>query len=71
MEYVALLSSPLWNHEELARSVMDCRPGGLIRVNRPDDVVWLPRPTKTKDCAGCGAPLKAYIHHCEYCRRAA
>ena len=22
------------------------------------------------DCKGCGAPLKAYIHHCEYCRRA-
>jgi hypothetical protein len=22
------------------------------------------------DCEGCGAPLKAYIHHCEYCRRA-
>jgi hypothetical protein len=21
------------------------------------------------DCEGCGAPLKAYIHHCEYCRR--
>lgn len=24
-----------------------------------------------KDCQGCGAPLKAYDHHCEYCRRAA
>ena len=22
------------------------------------------------ECEGCGAPLKAYIHHCEYCRRA-
>ncbi len=26
---------------------------------------------KPKDCEGCGAPLKTYIHHCEYCRRAA
>ena len=24
---------------------------------------------KKADCEGCGAPLKAYIHHCEYCRR--
>jgi len=35
-----------------------------------------PAPTRTPsgvarkaDCEGCGAPLKAYIHHCEYCRR--
>lgn len=26
-------------------------------------------PAPAKDCEGCGAPLKAHIHHCEYCRR--
>jgi hypothetical protein len=25
--------------------------------------------SRQADCEGCGAPLKAYIHHCEYCRR--
>lgn len=25
---------------------------------------------QAKDCEGCGAPLRAYVHHCEYCRRA-
>lgn len=28
-----------------------------------------PAPQSKGDCEGCGAPLKAYIHHCEYCRR--
>ena len=45
-------------------------PGGIVRVNRPGDVQILPRPDKpATDCEGCGAPLKAYLHHCEYCRR--
>lgn len=28
-----------------------------------------PAEPPSTDCKGCGAPLKAYIHHCEYCRR--
>ena len=28
-----------------------------------------PAPQSKGDCEGCGAPLKAHIHHCEYCRR--
>lgn len=45
------------------------RPGGVIHVRNPSDVQWLPKPEPAKECQGCGAPLKAYIHHCEYCRR--
>ena len=41
-----------------AQEILDARPGGIARVSKP-----------AKDCEGCGAPLKAYIHHCEYCRR--
>lgn len=29
----------------------------------------LPPAKRVADCEGCGAPLKACIHHCEYCRR--
>ena len=49
---------------------MDFRPGGIIHIPFPGALQWLPKPqAAAKDCEGCGAPLKAHIHHCEYCRR--
>ena len=49
---------------------LDFRPGGIVHVPYPGALQWLPKPQVTaKDCEGCGAPLKAHIHHCEYCRR--
>ena len=55
--------------EWVAKEMRDLRPGGCIRVNSPSDVQWLQRSKPIADCEGCGAPLRAYIHHCEYCRR--
>lgn len=49
--------------------MLDARPGRIVRVDRPDALQRLPRREQAKDCEGCGAPLKTYIHHCEYCRR--
>lgn len=49
--------------------LMNARPGGIVRVGHPRNIQLLPRPERASDCKGCGAPLKAYIHHCEYCRR--
>jgi len=51
--------------------LLDARPGGIVHVPNPYAVQWLPKaqPAAQKDCEGCGAPLRAYLHHCEYCRR--
>jgi hypothetical protein len=51
--------------QELART----QPGGYVRVSHPNAIQPLPQHQPSGDCEGCGAPLKAYIHHCEYCRR--
>lgn len=51
------------------QDLLSARPGGVIRVSSPSSVQLFPRPKPAGDCEGCGAPLKAYIHHCEYCRR--
>lgn len=59
-------SSNLQNIQDL----LSARPGGIVRVSSPDAVQALSRPKPAVDCKGCGAPLKAYIHQCEYCRRA-
>lgn len=49
---------------------LDYKPGGIVHVPYPGALQWLPRPNvAAKECEGCGAPLKAHIHHCEYCRR--
>jgi hypothetical protein len=54
----------------LREEILDARPGGIVRVSHPRDIQRLyAQRRKTADCEGCGAPLKAYIHHCEYCRR--
>jgi len=50
--------------------LLNARPGGIVRVSHPRDIQFLQRPKPAADCKGCGAPLKAYIHNCEYCRRA-
>lgn len=49
--------------------MLNARPGGIVRVSNPRNIQFLPRPEASADCKGCGAPLKSYIHHCEYCRR--
>jgi len=65
--YIAIGKSSAQSLQDLLTD----RPGGVIRVSRPDSVQCIPRPKPAGDCKGCGAPLKPYIHHCEYCRRAA
>lgn len=52
------------------QEMKDARPGGIIHVPNPYAFQWLlTQQAVAKDCEGCGAPLKAHIHHCEYCRR--
>ena len=69
-EYVFAVAGTVIGNEPLARALCESQPGAVIPVNRLNAVVRLPRPAPASDCVGCGAPLKAYIHHCEYCRRA-
>lgn len=68
-EYVAAIYDPAWSMESISRALMDSRPGGVIEVPHAGAVQFLPRAKAAPDCQGCGAPLNAHIHHCEYCRR--
>ena len=57
-----------------AKAVQDllaARPGGIIQIKEPGVFQHWRSERPTEDCKGCGAPLNTYIHHCEYCRRAA
>lgn len=52
------------------QQMLDARPGGIIHVPYSYALRWLlTQQPIAKDCEGCGAPLKAHLHHCEYCRR--
>ena len=51
------------------QDLLNARPGGIVRVSHPSAVQAIYRPKPAPDCQGCGAPLKAHIHQCEYCRR--
>ena len=62
------------NHQMAAAYNNQYNSQGLSGINS----CWqgLPSPAvkaepRKADCEGCGAPLKAHVHHCEYCRRAA
>lgn len=68
-EYIGAFGVVTGNDPQIAQDLLASRPGGIIRVKSPNDVQFLPRAERVSDCKGCGAPLKAYIHHCEYCRR--
>lgn len=57
-----------WSQQSIADALLSARPGGIVRVDRPD-ALRVVRREQAKDCEGCGAPLKAHIRHCEYCRR--
>lgn len=71
MEFMWLCTS--YANSVATRELMDARPGGVVRVDNPSNYQrMLPQlqAPRHADCEGCGAPLKSYTHHCEYCRRA-
>lgn len=72
IEYIGAVGGFLCADAGIAREMQGTRPGGIIRINYPNDIQWLPPFLQggRVDCYGCGAPLKSYTSHCEYCRRA-